>query len=52
MDGVHGGGGGGGGGLHGTFLKINFLVVSNRGEQYLSDNFFNDFLRSNIFKTE
>ena len=26
------GGGGGGGGLHGNFLKIDFLVVSNRGE--------------------
>ena len=24
--------GGGGGGLHGNFLKIDFLVVSNRGE--------------------
>ena len=34
-----GAGGGGGGAFMEIFLKIDFLLVSNRGELYLSDAF-------------
>ena len=30
---------GGGGGFHEHFLEIDFLVVADRGDQYLSDAF-------------